>query len=184
MTRPIRVTRIAFAALTAAAILLPAAAAAQGAEAVIRQHGSQPSIPDPSFPAPPALIYRVSWDVNVGAEKAGDIVPGFRRPASFMVSTDANGVPRKNVHLAIIVYGTATQSLLTNAAYRAATGSDNQNVALLQALHDAGVQIIVCGEALVNRNVPRAQLLPFVKVATNATVARAVLAAQGYATFQ
>src|SRR5690606_3957579 len=100
MTRPIRIARLAFATLPAAAILLPAAAAAQDAEALIRTHGSQPSIPDPSFPAPPTLIYRVSWDVNVGAEKAGDIVPGFRRPASFMVSTDANGVPRKNVHLA------------------------------------------------------------------------------------
>lgn len=179
----IRLTRLAFAALTATALLLPTAAAAQGAEAVIRQHGAQPSIPDPSFPASPDLVYRVSWDVNVGAEKAGDIVPGFRRPASFLVSTDANGVPRKNVHLAIIVFGTATQSLLTNEAYRAATGTDNLNVALLQALHDSGVQIIVCGEALVNRNVPRAQLLPFVKVATNATLARATLAAQGYATF-
>jgi intracellular sulfur oxidation DsrE/DsrF family protein len=183
MTRTIRIARVTFATLTAVATLLPAAAAAQGAEAVIRQHGSQPSIPDPSFPATPELVYRVSWDVNVGAEKAGDIVPGFRRPAGFLVSTDANDVPRKNVHLAIIVYGTATQSLLTTEAYRAATGSDNQNVALLQALHDSGVQIIVCGEALVNRNVPRAQLLPFVKVATNATLARATLAAQGYATF-
>jgi intracellular sulfur oxidation DsrE/DsrF family protein len=176
MTRTIR-------SLVAAAILLPAALGAQGSEAVIRQHGAQPAVPDPSFPALPDLVYRVAWDVNVGAEKPGQVVPGFRRPAGFLVSTDANGVPRKNVHLAIIVFGTATQSLLTNEAYRAATGVDNENVALLQALHDAGVQIIVCGEALVNRNVPRAQLLPFVKVATSATMARATLAAQGYATF-
>ncbi len=45
------------------------------------------------------------------------------------------------------------------------------------------MQIIVCGQALINRNVPRAELLPFVKVATSATAARAILAAQGYATW-
>ena len=80
----------------------------------------------------------------------------------------------------IIVHGTATPSLLNNAAYRARTGQDNGSIALLSALHDAGVQIIVCGHALSNRNVARDQLLPFVKVATTAATAHAILHAQGY----
>jgi intracellular sulfur oxidation DsrE/DsrF family protein len=95
---------------------------------------------------------------------------------------DASGIPRKNVHLAIIVHGTATRTLLQNEAYKAMTGADNPNIAILQALHDAGVRVIVCGQALVNRKVPRDQLLPFVEVAISATLARATLHALGYAT--
>lgn len=164
-------------------LLFPTLLAAQAGEDVIRELGAAARASDPTFVAPNDLVYRVAWDVNVGAEQADGIVPGFRRPASFLLQADDNGVPRENVHLAIIVYGSATRSLLSNQAYRTATGTDNASIHLLQALHDAGVQIIVCGEALVNRNVSRSDLLPFVKVATSATMARAVLHAQGYAVF-
>lgn len=167
-----------------AALALPAPAAAQTGEALIRKLGANTPIQNPTFPAPKELTYKVSWDVTQGPEKPEDMVSGFRIPANFLVMTDAEGVDRKQVHLAIIVHGTATRSLLTNEAYKAQTGKDNASIPLLQALHEAGVQIIVCGQALGNRNVPREQLLPFVTVSTSATLARAVLAAQGYATFQ
>jgi len=142
-----------------------------------------PEVTAPTFPAPTNLAYKVSWDVTTGPTDPAELVAGFRRPAGFLRQMDQQGVPRKNVKLAIIVHGTATRSLLNNAAYRAATGKDNASIALLEALNEAGVQIIVCGQALINRNVPRADLLPFVKVATSATAARAILAAQGYATW-
>jgi len=167
-----------------AALALPVPAAAQTGEALIRKLGANTPIPNPTFPASKELTYKVAWDVTEGPEKPEDLVPGFGRPANFLVMTDAEGIDRKKVQLAIIVHGTATRSLLTNAAYREQTGQDNASIALLEALHGAGVQIIVCGQALVNRKVPREQLLPFVMVATSATMARATLAAQGYATFQ
>ena len=167
-----------------ALLIAPTRGAAQhrGAD-LIREMGRSPDIQGLTFAAPKHLTYKVSWDVTMGPEDAAEMVAGFRRPAGFLVQMDQQGVPRKNVQLAIIVHGTATRSLLNNAAYTAATGKDNASIALLEALNEAGVQIIVCGQALINRNVPRAELLPFVKVATSATAARAILAAQGYATW-
>ena len=172
-------TRIALLALVA--LLLPVSGSAQTGEALIRQVGGTPGITDPTFPAPKDLIYRMAWHVTVGPENPGDRVAGFGEPANFFRLMDVNGVARSNVKLAIIVHGTATASLLNNATYKARTGADNGSIALLTALHEAGVQIIVCGQALINRNVPRDQLLPFVKVATTATSAHGILAAQGYA---
>ena len=170
------IARLALAAL----LLAPASLAAQTGEALIREVGGTPGITDPTFPAPKDLIYKMAWHVTVGPENAGDRVAGFGSPANFFRLMDVNGVARTNVKLAIIVHGTATPSLLNNAAYKARTGADNGSIALLTALHEAGVQIIVCGQALINRNVPRDQLLPFVKVATTATSAHGILAAQGY----
>lgn len=172
-----RPLRLALLALT----LTPAAALAQASgEALIREIGGTPAITDPTFPAPKDLIYKMAWHVTEAPEKPDGIAAGFRSPAVLFRLMDVNGVPRHNVKLAVIVHGTATPSLLNNAAYKARTGSDNGSLALLTALHEAGVQIIVCGQALINRNVARDQLLPFVKVATTATSAHAVLAAQGY----
>ena len=166
-----------------AALVLPTTGEAQRGAALITQEGRSPTIEGLSFAAPKNLEYKVSWDVTTGPTDPAEMVAGFRRPAGFLVQMDMQGVPRKNVKLAIIVHGTATRSLLNNAAYKAATGKDNASIALLESLHEAGVQIIVCGQALINRNVPSKELLPFVKIATSATAARAILAAQGYATW-
>ena len=165
------------------AVLLPSIAAAQTGAALINKVGADTPIANPTFPGQKDLVYKVAWDVTQGAAKPEEAVAGYALPANFLVMADQNGLDRKKVHLAIIVHGTATPSVLGNDAYKAATGKDNPNIALLEALNTAGVQVIVCGQALVNRKVPRDKLLPFVKVATSATMARATLHAQGYATF-
>lgn len=175
--------RIARTLLIAVACLVPTMLAAQTGEALIRELGGTPGITDPDFRAPVDLIYKMAWHVTEAPEQATGIADGFRLPANMLRLMDSNGVPRSNVRLAIIVHGTATPSLLVNDAYKTRTGADNASIALLTALHEAGVQIIVCGQALINRNVPRGQLLPFVKVATTAGTAHAILAAQGYEVF-
>lgn len=172
--------RVIHLSLIALCVAAPFALTAQSGEAVIREAGGTPGITDPDFRAPADLIYKMAWHVTEAPEQATGVAAGFRLPANMFRLMDSNGVPRANVRLAIIVHGTATPSLLNNDAYKARTGSDNGSIALLTALHEAGVQIIVCGQALINRNVPRGQLLPFVKVATTAGTAHAILAAQGY----
>ena len=164
-------------------LLAPAALAAQTGEALIQKLGASPPTANPTFPAARDVEYKVAWDVNKGPETPGALVEGFRLHANFLVLADQEQVPRKNVHLAIIVYGTAAQSLLARDAYKAATGAENESIPLLEALNAAGVKVIVCGVALINRKIPREGLLPFVQVATSATMARATLHAQGYATF-
>jgi intracellular sulfur oxidation DsrE/DsrF family protein len=170
--------------LTAATfVMLAPPVVAQTGEALIRKVGANTPIANPTFAGQKNLVYKVAWDVTEGAAKPEEPTAGFARPANFLVMADQNGLDRKKVHLAIIVHGSATQTLLGNDAYKAATGQDNPNIALLEALNDAGVQVIVCGQALVNRKVPRDKILSFVKVSTSATLARATLHAQGYATF-
>ena len=159
--------------------ILAQGAVAQGNSSVIGQQGASPLAKDVTFPASKTLTYRVAYGVNVGPEKPDSVVPGFRSVANFLYVSDANGVPRSNVHLAVVIWGSATHSLLRNDAYRAARGVDNASIPLLQALHDAGVQVIVCGEALINRKLSKDDLLPFVKIAPTATLGLATLAAQG-----
>lgn len=179
MRRPVTLATLVLGSVVA----LPVVTRAQSADSLIHRLGAFTPVPDPGFRADRSLTYRIAWDVTAAPEKPGEIAPGFRRPANFLTMTDAEGVPRAQVQLAIIVFGPATRSLMHNAAYKAATGSDNGSIPLLEALHAAGVQVIVCGQAMARTKVTRDQLLPFVQVATSATLARATLAARGYATF-
>ena len=181
MRRPALAVSTAFAA--ALLVGVPSLARAQSGEALIKELGASTAVPNPTFPADKSLTYRIAWNVTDAPEKPAEIAPGFRRPANFLTMTDAEGVPRAQVHLAIIVYGPAAKSLQRNEHYKAAAGADNASIPLLEALNQAGVQVIVCGQALAHLKIGREQLLPFVKVATSATMARATLAAQGYSTF-
>lgn len=174
---------VRFIATGAVAMLAAAPLAAQSGEALLREIGGTPTEMNPSFRAPADLTYKMAWHVTVAPTEPNGIAAGFRNPANLLRQLETNGVPRSNIKMAVIVHGTATPSLLNNAAYKARTGADNGSIALLTALHEAGVQIIVCGHALVNRNVPRDQLLPFVQVATTATSAHVILATQGYVVF-
>jgi intracellular sulfur oxidation DsrE/DsrF family protein len=152
--------------------------------AVIAAQAASPLAKDATFPAPKDVVFRIVYAVNTGPEKADALVEGFRSAANFIYVADSNAIPRSNLKLAVVVWGSATHSLLKNDAYRAAKGADNASAAMLQALHDAGVQIIVCGEALINRKLDRKDVLPFVKVAPTASLALATLHAQGYAIFR
>lgn len=172
--------RTAAVLLLALVVALPSDAFSQSGAALIQQVGAGPSVPVITFPASRTLTYRVAWHATVGPEDPAALAPSFRAPANFFWMADREQVPRANVQLALIVHGTATHSLMRNDAYRALRGVDNGSIALLTALHEAGVQIIVCGAALVNRNVPRETLLPFVTIAHTAGMAHATLAAQGY----
>jgi intracellular sulfur oxidation DsrE/DsrF family protein len=165
-------------------VAAPAGLTAQSSAEVIKQQGASPLASHITFPASKDLTYRIAWGVNVGPTQPDSVVPGFRSPANFLYVGDANGIPRANVHLAVVVWGSATHSLLKNDAYRSAKSADNASIPLLQALNDAGVQIIVCGEALINRKLSRDDLLPFVKIAPTASLALATLHAQGYAVFR
>ncbi len=156
---------------------------AQTPAALLERFGRSPVATDVTFPVAKDLPYRIAWGINAGPVAADSIVPDLRKPANFLFLAERNGIPARNVHLAIVIWGTATQSLLGNDAYRALTGTENASAAVLEALHDAGVEIIVCGEALINRRIARADLLPFVKVAPTAMLALATLHAQGYATW-
>jgi intracellular sulfur oxidation DsrE/DsrF family protein len=163
-------------------VLLPRFADAQEGEALLRKAGAFTPIPNPGFAADKAMELKVVWDITEAPPTPGDVPPGLSRPANFFMLAEAEGVPRSRVHLALLVHGGATPSLMSNAHYRAAKGVDNPSIPLLRAMSEAGVQIIVCGQSIVRQKIAREQLLPFVKVSTSATIARAVLHAQGYTT--
>lgn len=180
----LRLSRTALFIGLAVAPMISSPILAQATSDIIGRQGASPLAKDVTFPASKTATYRIAWAVNVGPERPDSVVPGFRSVANFLRVGDANGVPRANQKLAIVVWGTATHSLLADDAYRAARGVGNASIPLLQALHDAGVQIIVCGEALMNRKLDPRDLLPFVKIAPTATMALATLHTEGYAIFR
>lgn len=138
-------------------------------------------VPRTTYVPDRSLTYKYFWN-HTDSAKTGEVNPGFLSVASMWNALRADGVPARQIKLAIVIHGRATVDLMANAPYKARMGRDNPNVAILEQLSKAGVDIIVCGQALFNRDVPRDDLLPMVQVARSAGYAHMILAAKGYGT--
>ncbi|MCE2942727.1 MAG: DsrE family protein [Gemmatimonadota bacterium] len=170
-----RVLPVLFAFLAVAPAALVAQTDAIPGVAAMRE------VPRTTFVPDPKATYRYFWN-HTDSAATGEVNPGFLAVASTYNALRADGVPAKQIKLALVLHGRATVDLMANAPYRARMGRDNPNIAILEQLSKAGVDIIVCGQALFNRNVPRDDLLPFVQVARSAGYAHMILAAKGYGT--
>jgi intracellular sulfur oxidation DsrE/DsrF family protein len=89
-------------------------------------------------------------------------------------------VPVENINLAVVVHGGATKDVTNAGYYSEAIGGENANAALIAALVDANVEIIVCGQSAAFNGIANDDLLPGVKMALSAMTAHAVLQDKGY----
>ncbi|MDA1080196.1 MAG: DsrE family protein [Gemmatimonadetes bacterium] len=153
---------------------------AQQTGPVIMKGGSHSPVPNPTFAVLTDLTYKVAWDIKVGSPKPGESNAAFEVPARFLNQSVGAGVPRANIQVAVVVHGSAGEELLNNEEYRARKGVDNPNIALLEEMSKAGVRIIICGQTVAGRKMPREKILSFVEVSPSATWAHAVLQKQGY----
>jgi intracellular sulfur oxidation DsrE/DsrF family protein len=166
--------------LVALTALTTAASGQQVAGPVINAGGKHAPVPNVTFGVPTDFAYKVVWDIEVGGTKPGELNDEYNVPARFVNQGAALGLPRWNVSAAVVIHGTAGEEMLTNEEYKARKGVDNPNIAILEEMSKAGVKIILCGQTVDSRKMPRDKILPFVLIAPSAAWANAVLLRQGY----
>jgi intracellular sulfur oxidation DsrE/DsrF family protein len=91
----------------------------------------------------------------------------------------AAGIPQENIKLVAAVHGVSSQSFMTNEAYQEMYQMDNPNLALINELHEAGVEFLLCGQSL--GAIEKKDLLPFAKVTLTAQTTLSEFQMKGYA---
>ncbi len=112
----------------------------------------------------PAITYKVLFDAAKAAPKPDQVNPMLEAVARYVNTLDQWGVPADHRKIAIIFHQGAGQVILNNSAYKERTGSDNPNIALLENLRKAGVELHVCGQGLLANKVEPGMMVPGVKV--------------------
>lgn len=173
------------------AALLPALLLAPGLEAqdaprsstgpILTDYGPTYPVPSPDVPTPLDARYRVVFDVAVGAPEPDQRNARLETVARFLNMHARAGVPRENMEVVLSVHGTAGKDLLDHDGYRARHGVENPNAGLIQALVDAGVQVVLCGQTSAARDLPREELLPGVQMSLSAMTLLITLQNQGWA---
>lgn len=94
------------------------------------------------------------------------------------------GVDKDNLNVVVVIHAQATHSVINNAAYLEKYEVDSPYVKYFQELHEAGVELIVCGQSLSMFGHKKEDVLPNVKIATSALTAISSYQLQGYAFFK
>lgn len=125
--------------------------------------------------------YKALFDLTHGTPHATKINPGLDHIARTINIFAAAGVPLKHMKFVVIFHGGATPLALDAAAFQAKFGHPNPNLALIATLRKAGVDLLVCGNALGDMHFTPAEVNPNVHVALSALSTGIIMQNRGYA---
>lgn len=144
----------------------------------IQGYGSIVPMPDATQQPRPGT--RLCLDVTTSGEWER-VNPGLEKVARCFNIYASAGTKGTDAQFAVIIHGGALPSILHAEKYRLQFGTDgNPNIDLLQKLHDAGVTIYVCGQAMAQKEWKKSDILPFIEVAVSAITANANHQLDGY----
>ena len=172
-------------AFLTASLLFTAPATAQDMSAfktgpVFEDFGPHAPVEGQGFAIPEEMDLFIAFDIAKPAEE-GRINRTLESAARFVNMHNAAGIEPARVRAAVVVHGKAALDLLTDEAWAARDKEGaNPTAAIIPALVDNGVRIILCGQSAAAQGIAKEDLVPGVELALSAMTAHAVLQRQGY----
>ena len=121
-----------------------------------------------------------------------DAEPDFSKPIWGLINTarllnlhGVGGVSKENLEVIVVVHGTAVMSLFEDKTYQDLfqTEFDNPNLPILNALHEAGARVVVCGQSLLARDIQAEQLFEHTEIALSALTTISKRVQEGYVVY-
>lgn len=150
---------------------------------VIKGYGGVHPRPHLAGPAP-GLEYRVIADVIHGSHDPHHVAGSLQRLARLVNLMSYAGVPAAHIHIVAVIEGPAGYAAFSNTAYRKRFGADNPNLALLSELEQAGVELMVCSQAMAENGIEDGDIAPGVEITLSALTDFAIYGARGYSYLQ
>lgn len=145
---------------------------------VIENYGPN-VIVNQTVPVSTSQHFNVVFDVSKTPEESA-FNSRYNSLARFLNMHVRAGVPEKNIKLALVVHGKASDELLDNIHYKQKFGVDNPNQELLTLLMKHQVEIYLCGQSAAFNKIENEMLIPGVQMSLSAMTAHALLQQKGY----
>jgi intracellular sulfur oxidation DsrE/DsrF family protein len=157
----------------------PQEAATTGESMKIKDYGKVVRLADAA--QQPRAGTKILVDVT-GGGKPDELNPAVERVAKYVNLYHGGGKDPVEAQFAIVLHGDATLAILNDDAYAKRFGtSNNPNLDCLHQLHEAGVEIYVCGQSLLKEKATPDEVVVFADTAVSALTAVVNLQADGYA---
>ncbi len=147
---------------------------------VIPGFGPTYPIEDPEFKTELSEAYKVVFDISKAPENPAQINKYIEGVARFLNMHHEAGKPMNTISVYVVVHGEAANSLLKNEFYKEIYQQKNPNIGLLEALSQNNVEILLCGQTAVHRNITKERRIPETSLALSAMTALIQLQNDGY----
>lgn len=152
---------------------------------VIAGYGKVHPRPDAAVQPDPAVDYRVFVRVTDDGKHPRETMHALDRLARLVNLMGVSKVPPSHVHIVALLDGDAALASATDATYRRFTKvAKNPNLPIIHALRQAGVQLLVCGQALAMEKLPDSAVVPDVTVTLSALTDSVIYGQKGYSFMQ
>lgn len=151
---------------------------------IVKNYGGIFEIPNAVEKPDPSMNYNIVVEVFSGSEKADELNAALNNVARLINLHAVGGVPKEKIKIVVAIHGEAAYTLMQNDQYKAKYKTDNPNIALYKALDEVGVQLFVCGQSLIARQIDSHKLLPEIKIATSMLTVVSTCQLKGYAAFK
>lgn len=138
-------------------------------------------VPFPNAAQQPRNGSKICVDLTSGDDPR-KLNPAIEKVARFVNIYQGAGKEPAKVQLAVVLHGKATLAVLNAEAYGKRFETEgNPNLDCLHALHEAGVEIYVCGQSLIGEGGAPDDVVVFADVAVSALTSLVNLQVDGYA---
>lgn len=147
---------------------------------IIEEYGPTYPIEYRDVALPEDFTFRAVFDAGAYPGEVDSLNPELVSVARYLNMHGRNGVPLKNMDIAVVLHGNALKGALSDAAYESRYQTSNPNRDLIQKLDAAGVRFYACGQSMHFRGFEKDDLISPVKVGLSAMTMLTVLQADGY----
>ncbi len=131
---------------------------------------------------PPRAGMKLVLDVTSEAKKPEEVNKGLDRAARLLNLYGTAGLKASDISITVVLHGEATKSVLLDEAWESRLQmKHNPNLPLIRLLQKAGVEVIVCGQALSYKKIERGEVAGEIAVAAAALTVLLNRQADGFA---
>ena len=169
--------------LALAAIAFTSTHAQDGAALLVPDMPAAADIPNSHELPDPDMNYKVVFSVNRDPQNPDDVNPMFNAIATYLNTLGQHGVPPEHRNLVAMIHHRTEgfDIVMSNEAYRERHGRDNPNIEIIRKLSEAGVDIRLCGQGLVGREIDAKDVNPDIQIDLWAMTSIINLMMDGYA---
>lgn len=147
----------------------------------VEGYGKMHPLPKGAYQPDPQATYKVVFAMTAASKAPEEVNPAIERVARAVNLYVGAGVPLSHLKFVAVAYGAATSIALDDAHYKAAYGIANPNLPVIARLRKAGVDVAVCGQAVLEHHYQYEWIDSSVTVALAALTTITSLESQGYA---
>lgn len=150
----------------------------------IKGYGGVHPRPDLPLHPEPGKDYKVIVDVISGSKDPSKVPHSLQRLARLVNLMAYAKVPADHVHIVAVFDGKVGFATARNSVYREHFHTDNPNLKLLHALHEHGVTLLDCSQALAGMKLPDSAVSPDVELSLSALTDFVIYGQRGYSYMQ